>query len=255
MLLDREQEDRLRKSIQIDGLEYDGVVFGMGYLPIKPSNLEEVSAYFDEFEGLPQVLPWEQKHLGTKSDKRILYVYSVPGAPSFSVMCEWYFCHGPAQKSIGVGLAGSISDEIEIGDLVIPVKAISGEGTSKSYFSDISKGFYPDTTLATHIVKKAVRHGFEMRETLHPTVMYTTDAICAENEAFMDNVLRAGAKTVDMEVSALFNISRLHDKQTAALLSVSDRVDGTNPHWIDLEESTDITFNKAIKIATEVMLE
>ena len=128
-----------------------------------------------------------------------------------------------------VGLCGAFAGHLSVGDVILPGKIWSEEGTSRHYLED--PGFAQVTpsssfeTLASFFEEKGFR---VFRE---PTV--TTDAVYRQTYGKEQFWRDKGCVAVDMEASALVNLCNLHGMRNAVVLMVSDRhpLSEDNPSW------------------------
>jgi uridine phosphorylase len=143
------------------------------------------------------------------------------GAPYAAMLLESLAARGVTQVIV-VGWCGAVRDDVQVGDLIIPQKAIVDEGTSRHYMQlegpvPVS---CPDPALGTRLLC--------MIDPLEATVLqapiWTTDAIYRETEKKVAWFRDKGAAAVEMECSALFSVARFRRIAVTAILSVSDSV-------------------------------
>lgn len=214
MLLDPKDEQEFRRK---QGIEewggYDAVIFRLG---LSFERLPNFPPPEPEVYGL-ESLSGSKVYKGSRGGKEILFAPTLMGAAAASFNIERYLCHSPASVGIGVGYCGGLKAEIEIGRIIIPAKAIIGEGTSKYYGKgEISSA---DQGLVTRLVAVTRRFGYE------PLVgeVYSIDAPFMETTDLIGQLSQQGILGIDMETSALFSIAEYHSKRAAAILVVSDK--------------------------------
>ena len=121
-----------------------------------------------------------------------------------------------------IGSVGALDENINLGDIVIPEYSICGEGASR-YLNDnlkdeFGKKEYPSkefTERLLNIVNKQNNIKY------HYVPNYTVDTIFTEY-IHIDKIIGMGAKTIEMETSALFKASKLLNMNVTALFLVSD---------------------------------
>ncbi len=126
------------------------------------------------------------------------------------------------KRIIFVGSVGSISSDVNIGDLIIPSSSVSGESFSSYMYETINteslhKEFYPTKDLyeiTTHYLKRE-------NYTYKDSKVYSLNTIVGQF-AHIDEILNLGCKAIEMETSALFSVCKVAEKECVALLSVSD---------------------------------
>jgi uridine phosphorylase len=135
------------------------------------------------------------------------------GAP-MSVMALEILMGGGAENVVFAGFAGSIAPELKPGDLFVPSRALSSEGTSAHYPAPL----VPEAALHDRL---ALALGGDAG-TASEGCVWSTDAPMREipevRAAFRDR----GAVAVDMVTSALFAAAGFRGKALAAALLVTD---------------------------------
>ncbi len=125
------------------------------------------------------------------------------------------------QKILFIGSAGALSEELEIGDIVIPDYSICGDGASRYMNPNLEDEFlkkeYPYGNFVDEVIKCCAKvYG---KSTVLPN--YSVDTIFAQFYA-IPKILETGAKTIEMETAAVFKASQLMKIPTAALFIISD---------------------------------
>ncbi|MGE0566801.1 MAG: AMP nucleosidase [Bacteroidia bacterium] len=118
-----------------------------------------------------------------------------------------------------LGKCGSLKRKIKVGELILPIAAIKGEGTSNDYFS-------PEVpALPSFNLQKATSYTIRLKKKDYWTgTVYTTNRRVWEHDdefkAYL-NSLRAMA--IDMETATIFTVGFFNKIPTGALLLVSDQ--------------------------------
>ncbi|MDR0882778.1 MAG: nucleoside phosphorylase [Candidatus Adiutrix sp.] len=139
----------------------------------------------------------------------------VLGAPMAVMALESLIRRG-AREIIFVGLAGSLHSDLAVGQLVCPATGLSTEGTSAHYPAPLS----PARPLAEKILA-AGRPGEISRGAI-----WSTDGIYRETAGLVESQRARGARTVDMETTALWAAAAFRQAQLAALVVISDVLAG-----------------------------
>ena len=137
----------------------------------------------------------------------------VLGAPMAVMMLEELIRRG-AEEIIFLGLAGSLSSQLEVGDLVCPNTGLSTEGTSAHYPGSL----LPDKNLGERIMLCAPQ--------ANSGKIWSTDGVFRETAEVVAEKIEAGAQCVDMEVTALWAAAAFRQVRLASLLVISDRLEG-----------------------------
>lgn len=148
-----------------------------------------------------------------EDEKSVCFLDGGRGAPQAADTLETLKELG-VKNVVTVGMNGAFADNLEPGDILIPSRAYSEEGTSLHYYENIEYST-PDEDL----FDKAVSY-FPEYKTL-PIV--STDA--AYRQTFYKEALwrEKGCAAVDMETSALFSVGRYLGLHIVSLLMVSDK--------------------------------
>jgi AMP nucleosidase len=130
-----------------------------------------------------------------------------------------------------LGKCGGLKKKNDIGDLVLPIAAIRGEGTSNDYYPPEVPAL-PAFNLQKAISTTIRNHG---RDYWTGTV-YTTNRRVWEHDAkFKKYLKQIRAMAVDMETATLFSAGFYNEIPTGALLLISDQP--MTPEGVKTEES------------------
>jgi len=118
-----------------------------------------------------------------------------------------------------LGKCGGIKPKHDLGDLILPIAAIRGEGTSNDYFP-------PEVpALPAFSLQKAVSTTIrEHKKDYWTGTIYTTNRRVWEfDEDFKEYLLQIRCMGVDMETATLFSVGFANAIPTGALLLISDQ--------------------------------
>jgi len=118
-----------------------------------------------------------------------------------------------------LGKTGGLKDYIGLGELVLPIAAIRGEGTSNDYFP-------PEVpALPAFNMQKAISSTIrDYNKDYWTGTVYTTNRrLWEHDENFKDYLRTIRATTIDMETATLFSVGFYNRIPTGALLLVSDQ--------------------------------
>jgi len=130
-----------------------------------------------------------------------------------------------------LGKCGGLKKRNNIGDLILPIAAIRGEGTSNDYFpAEVP-------ALPAFALQKAVSTTIRDYGTDYWTgVVYTTNRRVWEHDvAFKEYLQKVRAYAIDMETATIFSVGFYNKIPTGALLLVSDQP--MIPEGVKTEES------------------
>jgi AMP nucleosidase len=124
----------------------------------------------------------------------------------------------PIRASILLGMCGGLRRRYQIGEYLVPVAAIRGEGTSDFYFP------LEVPALANFLMQRAVTEVLDQERAIyHIGITYTTNMRFWEfNEEFKNRLKNTKAQGIEMECATLFAASYKRKFTLGALLLVSD---------------------------------
>lgn len=125
----------------------------------------------------------------------------------------------PPKAVLFLGKCGGIKHRAEIGDLILPIAAIRGEGTSNDYFPaevPALPAFALQKAISTTIREHA-------RDYWTGTVYTTNRRVWEHDEEFKNYLKKIRVMAVDMETATIFMTGFFNEIPTGALLLVSDQ--------------------------------
>lgn len=140
------------------------------------------------------------------------------GSPNAAIVMDLLGAVNP-KGCLFLGKCGGISDKTERGDLILPIAAIRGEGTSNDYFP-------PEVpALPAFMLQRAVSSTIRDAgmDYWTGTVFTTNRRIWEHDEEFKQRLIQTRAMCVDMETATLFVTGFYNHIPTGALLLVSDQ--------------------------------
>ena len=130
-----------------------------------------------------------------------------------------------------LGKCGGLKKRNKLGDLILPIAAIRGEGTSNDYFpAEVP-------TLPAFALQKAVSTTIRDYEVDYWTgTVYTTNRrVWEHDDQFKEYLQKVRAYAIDMETATIFTVGFYNKIPTGALLLVSDQP--MIPDGVKTEES------------------
>lgn len=118
-----------------------------------------------------------------------------------------------------LGKCGGLKKKNNIGDLILPIAAIRGEGTSDDYFP-------PEVpALPAFTLQRAVSHSIrEYNSDYWTGTVYTTNRrVWEHDEEFKEYLRLTRCMAIDMETATLFSVGFHNEIPCGALLLVSDQ--------------------------------
>lgn len=123
------------------------------------------------------------------------------------------------QAALFLGKCGGLKKKNELGDLILPIAAIRGEGTSDDYFPSEVPAL-PAFSLQKAISTTIRNHN---KDYWTGTVYTTNRRVWEHDEEFKDYLRSIRAMGIDMETATIFSTGFYNEIPTGALLLVSDQ--------------------------------
>ncbi|MBK9284404.1 MAG: AMP nucleosidase [Sphingobacteriaceae bacterium] len=130
-----------------------------------------------------------------------------------------------------LGKCGGLKKKNQIGDLILPIAAIRGDGTSNDYFP-------PEVpALPAFNLQKAISYTIRLRNSDYWTgTVYTTNRrVWEHDDVFKEYLRELRAMAIDMETATIFSVGFHNEIPTGALLLVTDQP--MIPEGVKTEES------------------
>jgi AMP nucleosidase len=140
-----------------------------------------------------------------------------------------------------LGMCGGLRRRYAVGEYLVPVAAIRGEGTSDYYFPQ------EVPALANFLMQRAVTEVLDEKKSIyHIGITYTTNMRFWEfNEDFKNILKNSKAQGIEMECATLFAASYKRKFTLGALLLISDLP--LNQDGIKTKQSSDFVFENYMK--------
>lgn len=140
------------------------------------------------------------------------------GSPNAATIMDLLKAIEP-KAALFLGKSGGLKKRNKIGDFILPIGAIRGEGTSEAYFP-------PEVpSLPAFSLQRAV--STTVREHNHDywtgSVYTTNRRVWEHDEKFKKYLKKTRAMAIDMETATLFSVGFKNQIPTGALLLVSDQ--------------------------------
>lgn len=130
-----------------------------------------------------------------------------------------------------LGKCGGLKKKTELGDLILPIAAIRGEGTSNEYMP-VEIPALPSFRLQRAVSSMIKKH---QRDYWTGTCYTTNRRVWEHDKAFKKYLRKIRAMAVDMETATLFTVGFVNEIPRGALLLVSDNP--MIPEGVKTEES------------------
>ncbi len=120
-----------------------------------------------------------------------------------------------------LGSAGSLDENIKIGDIVVPEYSICGDGASRYLNENLEDELFKKEYPSKEFTDKLINILKEEDIKYHNVPNFSTDTVFAQFY-HMDKILKEGAKTIEMETALLFKSNELLNINVTAMFCISD---------------------------------
>ncbi|TCJ12421.1 AMP nucleosidase [Flaviaesturariibacter flavus] len=152
------------------------------------------------------------------------------GSPTAATVMDLLTAIEP-EAVLFLGKCGGLKKRNKLGDLILPIAAIRGEGTSNDYFPPEVPAL-PAFALQKAISTTIRDHGVDYWT---GTVYTTNRRVWEHDEVFKEYLQKVRAYAIDMETATIFSVGFFNKIPTGALLLVSDSP--MTPDGVKTEES------------------
>ena len=139
------------------------------------------------------------------------------GSPQAATVMDLLSAVSP-KAALFLGKCGGLKKSTEIGNFILPIAAIRGEGTSNDYLPPMVPAL-PSFKLHKFVSQKLVEEDLEYRT----GVVYTTNRrVWEHDDSFREELVEMTAIAIDMETATIFVVGHHNQIARGALLLVSD---------------------------------
>lgn len=170
------------------------------------------------------------KAMQTASAGQITIINFGMGSPVAATIMDLLSAIHP-KAVLFLGKCGGLKKHTQLGDLVLPIAAIRGEGTSNDYMPPEIPAL-PSFRLQRAVSSMIVKNGMDYWT---GTVYTTNRRVWEHDEKFKEYLRQTRAMAVDMETATIFAVGFVNQIPHGALLLVSDNP--MIPEGVKTEES------------------
>lgn len=180
------------------------------------TNFNNYVRLFADWEGVE--LRGQDKPMLNATSRDITIINFGMGSPNAALIMDLLSAISP-KAVLFLGKCGGLKKKNELGDLILPIAAIRGEGTSNDYFpAEVP-------ALPAFALQKAVSTAIRdhNRDYWTGTVYTTNRRVWEHDEEFKNYLRRIRSMAIDMETATLFSAGFSNQIPIGALLLVSDQ--------------------------------
>ena len=181
------------------------------------TNFSNYVKLFSQMHGDAEILG-EDKPMQTCTAEGITIINFGMGSPVAATIMDLLSAISP-KAALFLGKTGGLKKKIGVGELILPIAAIRGEGTSNDYFP-------PEVpSLPSFALQKAISTTIRdfSRDYWTGTVYTTNRRVWEHDKQFKKYLKEIRAMAVDMETATIFSVGFANKIPTGALLLVSDQ--------------------------------
>lgn len=159
-----------------------------------------------------------QRPMQTATADNITIINFGMGSPNAATVMDLLKAISP-KACLFLGKCGALKSKFEIGDLILPIAAVRGEGTSNDYFP-------PELpALPAFALQKAISTTIRDFDRDYWTgAVYTTNRrVWEHDDEFKTYLTKLRVEAIDMETATIFSVGHYNKIRTGALLLVSDK--------------------------------
>ena len=180
------------------------------------TNFEYYLELFSEMYHVPII--GADKTMPNVSYNRVTLINFGMGSPNAATILDLLTAIEP-EAVLFIGKCGGLKDQNVVGDYILPIAAIKGEGTSDDYMPHEVPAL-PAFSIQKACSKAIVAHARKY----YTGVVYTTNRRVWEyDDRFKEYLRSTRAMAVEMETATIFTVGFANRIPTGALLLVSDR--------------------------------
>ncbi|MFM8912051.1 MAG: AMP nucleosidase [Flammeovirgaceae bacterium] len=180
------------------------------------TNFSNYVRKFAEWHNVPVM--GEEKAMLSATAEGITIINFGMGSPNAATIMDCLTAIEP-KAVVFLGKCGGLKAKNDIGDFILPIAAIRGEGTSNDYFP-------PEVpSLPAFALQKAISTTIrDYNQDYWTGTIYTTNRRVWEwDEDFKNYLIKIRAMAIDMETATVFSTAFYNEIPTGALLLVSDQ--------------------------------
>lgn len=142
------------------------------------------------------------------------------GMPSMGIYSYELYKFYDVEEIIRVGSCGSISNDLNINDIVLVKGAYAKSNYGVVHNDDKDELLYGNKILNNKIKKYAENNNIKLKE----TIIYCSDIFYNEKEDYKEIRSNNNCEAVEMESFALFHNAKYFNKKASCILTVSDNI-------------------------------
>ena len=210
------------------------------------TNFSNYVELFAEWNGVP--IMGESKPMPSATANNITIIKFGMGSPNAATIMDLLSAVKP-KACLFLGKCGGLKKKNNLGDFILPIAAIRGEGTSNDYFPKAVPA------LPAFNMQKAISTTIrDFKQDYWTGTIYTTNRrVWESDDKFKDYLRKTRAMAIDMETATIFIVGFANSIPSGALLMVSDQP--MISEGVKTEESDDIVTENFVDVHLKIGIE
>ena len=154
---------------------------------------------------------------GLYNGERISVMGTGMGAPSISLYLHELFMDYQVQIAIRIGTCGAIQDEVNVGDLILPMTASTDSGINRRTTGGLDFAPHADFTLL------AKAQSLSTKVPAHVGGVASMDMFYDSTDS-TERLREHGVLALEMETSALYSLAARKKRRALSILTVTDHL-------------------------------
>ncbi len=188
-------------------------------MPGDPLRAKFIAEQFLEHATLINNVRGIQGYTGTYQGKPVSVMASGMGIPSMGIYSYELYHFFDVQRIIRIGTAGSISDKVQIRDLVAGMTSYTDSTFGHQYGL---QGLQAAPCCTYQLLQKAMETGAKLGVRMHAGPLYCSEVFYDEGSTTKATLQKMGVLAVEMESAALYLNAARAGKEALCLCSISD---------------------------------
>jgi len=186
-------------------------------------------------------------YTGTYKGVRISVMGSGMGIPSMSIYAHELYSQYDVKNIIRVGSCGSISNDVNIRDVVIGMGASTDSAVNRTRINNYDFSAIASWELLEPAVEAARAHNARV----HVGNIFSADLFYSPDQEIFGLLSKQGVLAVEMEAAGLYGVAAENGCHALALCTVSDHILTGEQTSADERQNT---FNDMVEIALESVM-
>ena len=213
-------------------------------MPGDPLRAKYIAENFLEDAVLVNNVRGVQGYTGTYNGKKVSVMASGMGIPSIGIYSYELFNFYGVENIIRIGTAGTITEELEVGDIALGM----GACTNSNFMAEFGFPGNYSAICSFDLLRKAVEKAEELGYRYKAGNIYSSDVYYGERETIED-MRKMGVMAIEMEAAMLYANAARAGKNALCICTISNSI---LTGFETTAEERQNNFTKMMKLALEI---